>query len=68
MGFADVEKSGAHFLTGDVLYVVALQAESLLIVRDRIFQRMHRDSKVINSLQHGLMIVLRCRSGKNKFR
>ena len=68
MGFTDVEKSGAHFLVGDFLHVVALQAESLLIVRDRIFQRMHRDPEVINTLQHGLMIVLRRRAGKNKFR
>jgi len=67
-GFADLKESGAHFLTGDVLHLTALQAQGFLVVRNRVFERVHRDSKVVDTLQHDLMVFARRMSGKNTFR
>ena len=65
MGFADVEEGGADFLAGDFLDALALQAESLLVVGDGVLQRPHRNTEMVNALQHGLMVAPRRRAGKD---
>ncbi len=67
MGFADVEKSGADFLTGDFLDVLALQAESLFVVGDGILQRAHRNTEMVDALQHDDVVFQKRRGGKDKF-
>jgi hypothetical protein len=67
VGFADVEESGADLLAGHLFNLLALQAEGLLVEGNGFLQRTHRNAKVVNALQHGLIVVLPRTAGKNKF-
>lgn len=66
MGFADVEEGRADFLTCDFLDVLAFQAEGLLVIRDGFIQRAHRNTQVVNALQHVDMLFDDARGGKDK--
>jgi len=57
MGFADVEEGGANFLARHFLNVLASQAESFLVIGDRILKRSHRNAEMVNAPQHGLMVA-----------
>jgi hypothetical protein len=67
MGLADVEESGADFLTGDFLDVLALQAKGLFVIGDGILQRAHRNTEMVNALQHDDVVFQKRRGGKDKF-
>lgn len=56
MGFADVEECGADFLAGDFFDVLALQAEGLFVIRNGFFQRAHRNTEMVNALQHAAFL------------
>ena len=57
MGFADVEKGGADFLARHFLDVLAFQAEGVLVIRNGILERAHRNAEVVNALQHGAIFL-----------
>ncbi len=50
---ADGEERGPHFLRGHFLAVLALEAQRLLVIRNRFVQGANRDSKVIDACDHG---------------
>jgi hypothetical protein len=54
-------------LAGNLFNLLALQAEGLLVEGNGFLQRTHRNAKVVNALQHGLIVVLPRTAGKNKF-
>ena len=56
MRLPGAEEGGAHLLRRDFFAVLALQAERLLIVRDRFVERTNRDAQVIDLLNHFLKI------------
>lgn len=52
MRLPGAEEGGAHLLRRDFFAVLALQAERLLIVRDRFVERTNRDAQVIDFCDH----------------
>jgi hypothetical protein len=65
VGFPDMEEGGADFLAGHFLDVLALQAEGFLIVRNGILQRVHRNTEMIDALQHGDVVGQETFGGKD---